>query len=109
MAAGNSNKASAEQLLNAGCDVNAVTTGGLTPLHLAADAGYVEVVALLLDKGANVSPIGVRRATYSFYSKAGCAPLTAGRRRDARSKRRSMTRFWATRPCTALRRTTTWP
>ncbi len=39
-------------LLEAGADVNATQAGGFTPLHQAAAAGKLDVVALLLENGA---------------------------------------------------------
>ena len=38
-----------------GADVNATTTKGRTPLHIAAVAGQKEVVELLIAKGADVN------------------------------------------------------
>ena len=37
----------------------------ITPLHLAAGKGYVEIVQALIKQGANLSPVGV----------SGCTPL----------------------------------
>ncbi|MGH9586312.1 MAG: ankyrin repeat domain-containing protein [Acidobacteriaceae bacterium] len=39
-------------LVEAGADVNAVQAGGFTPLHQAAAAGKVEIIAFLLEHGA---------------------------------------------------------
>jgi ankyrin repeat protein len=39
-------------LLEAGADVNAVQAGGFTPLHQAAAAGKLDMIALLLEHGA---------------------------------------------------------
>lgn len=47
--------------LDSGADVNTATEYGATPLLFAADRGNVEVVRLLLDRGANVN------ATDLFY------------------------------------------
>jgi len=44
-------------LLNDGADVNALTTDRLTPLHMAAQNGNIEIVTLLLDKKATINPI----------------------------------------------------
>lgn len=60
----------AERLLQLGADVNMPTADrGLTPLHLAAENACVEMVELLLDKGASV---GLRSAskTTAFYRAA---------------------------------------
>lgn len=43
----------AEELLNSGADINAVQEDGLTPLMLAAYSANLEIVNLLLVRGAN--------------------------------------------------------
>jgi ankyrin repeat protein len=43
----------ATQLLQHGADMNAVNNDGWTPLHTAAYAGYLDVVKVLLARGAN--------------------------------------------------------
>lgn len=47
-----------KRLLNDGMDVNAIAWGpkskGLTPLHLAAEGGHLEVMDELLERGANI-------------------------------------------------------
>lgn len=47
-----------KQLLDEGMDVNVITWGpkskGMTPLHLAAEGGYLEVMDELLERGANI-------------------------------------------------------
>ena len=56
--------AEAKLLLQIGADVNAVTSEGDSALHSAADIGNAELVALLLEAGANVktvSSVRVRR------------------------------------------------
>lgn len=47
-----------KRLLNDGMDVNSIAWGpkskGLTPLHLAAEGGHLEVMDELLERGANI-------------------------------------------------------
>lgn len=47
-----------KQLLNEGVDVNVAAWGrksqGVTPLHLAAEGGHLEVMDELLERGANI-------------------------------------------------------
>lgn len=40
-------------LINAGCPVNVFSNTGCTPLHIAAGAGHLELVRVLLMYGAN--------------------------------------------------------
>jgi len=42
-------------LLEYGADTNAVTRQGISPIHLAAQEGSVDLVSLLLTKNANVN------------------------------------------------------
>ncbi len=56
-AAGEGYTAIAEYLLDAGAEVSAAGTGGLTPLHLASGRGHNEVVELLLARGALVDAV----------------------------------------------------
>ena len=58
-AANNDERIIAKVLLEHGADVNHVSWNG-TPLHRAADWGYVEMVRLLLDHGAGVNATGYR-------------------------------------------------
>ncbi|XP_058788944.1 ankyrin-3-like [Phymastichus coffea] len=44
----------ATMLLNAGCNVNAETSAGETPLFLALKRGMIEVAGFLIERGANV-------------------------------------------------------
>ena len=41
--------------LDAGVDVNEESSTGLTPLHYAASSGHNDIVALLIERGANVN------------------------------------------------------
>jgi len=50
-------EAVAAALLESGADVNARARGGVTALHLAADAGDAGLVTLLLTRGAAVDPL----------------------------------------------------
>lgn len=47
-----------KRLLDEGMDVNVITWGsklkGVTPLHLAAEGGHLEVMDELLERGANI-------------------------------------------------------
>ena len=43
-----------KQLLDAGADVNSVDVNNDTPLHFAARGGYVELVQLLIERGARI-------------------------------------------------------
>jgi ankyrin repeat protein len=77
LAAGRGHGAIVTRLLAAGGNAAAVTTTGVQAIHLAADAGGVEAVRALLDKGADVN---VKDATH------GRTPLmfaTSKRRIDA--------------------------
>ncbi len=43
--------------------LNAVTEMGLSPLHLAAELGYLDIVKLLIEKGASVNAYDVKNMT----------------------------------------------
>lgn len=47
-------RATARRLVEHRADVNAIEEGGYTPLHQAADLGDVEMVRLLLERGARI-------------------------------------------------------
>ena len=52
-AKGRPNVSTAELLLSAGADINAMDNTGASPLYLACDGGKTEFVKLLLSRGAN--------------------------------------------------------
>ena len=52
-----------EMLLMAGVNVDTKTSGGYTPLLIAAGRGRTEVVKLLLDAGADVKAVGESKRT----------------------------------------------
>ena len=52
-AAGKGDVAAVAALLATGADVDAATDRGVTPLYIAAEQGYLELVKLLLERGAN--------------------------------------------------------
>lgn len=45
----------ATALLEYGADVNAQSRQGFTPIHLAADQGHTDIVALLIHNGADAN------------------------------------------------------
>jgi serine/threonine-protein phosphatase 6 regulatory ankyrin repeat subunit B len=55
--------ATARLLLNAGAAIDADDDFGVTPLHNATDHGHVELVELLLSRGADVNPRTARNET----------------------------------------------
>lgn len=55
-------------LLNAGADVEAISSNGWTPLHLACRYGYVAIARLLLDSGACVDRAGFYGWTELHYA-----------------------------------------
>jgi len=54
VASGNGKAAAVEYLSNAGADIEAVTDGGQTPLHIASQNGHVKCVQILLGYGAQI-------------------------------------------------------
>jgi ankyrin repeat protein len=68
-AADQGRKEVAELLISKNADINAETTQGSTPLHLAAQHGHKDVVELLISKGANVNAV----------NEAGMRPLMFAR------------------------------
>lgn len=56
-AVGHDEEAMAAFLIERGARVNARTSSGLTPLHMAAQNGNVPIITLLLDHRARINPI----------------------------------------------------
>ncbi|CAN6340739.1 unnamed protein product [Urochloa humidicola] len=54
---GTGSKAVVSLLLSHGADANKGDTGGIVPLHIAAERGFYEIAELLLSEGADVDPI----------------------------------------------------
>ena len=54
-------------LLEYGADTNAVTRQGISPIHLAAQEGSVDLVSLLLAKNANVNVCNKVEYSLSFF------------------------------------------
>lgn len=71
-------RASVEELVAGGADLNEQDENGWTPLNWAAGRGDVEVVGLLLDKGAEVFKVGRDQRTPYMIA------LAAGRQETAR-------------------------
>ena len=42
------------ELIKSGADINALSMDGTAPIHLAAAEGYIDVIKVLVEKGANV-------------------------------------------------------
>lgn len=59
----------ARLLIQQGADVNAVQTGGYTPLHQAAAAGQRELVVLLLESGADPHKLCDQGKTPGEYAR----------------------------------------
>lgn len=59
---------SARLLLDAGADPNARQQGGFTPLHAAAQNGYLDVSRLLLAHGAEPAPLNDQGRTPKDYA-----------------------------------------
>jgi ankyrin repeat protein len=71
-------RAAVEELVAGGADLNEQDENGWTPLNWAAGRGDVEVVRLLLDKGAEVFKVGRDQRTPYMIA------LAAGRQETAR-------------------------
>lgn len=69
------------RLLNQGADVNAVGGAGVTPLHLAASRGDLELVDLLVTHGAVASPMENGRSPADIAEERG-HPNVAARLRE---------------------------
>jgi ankyrin repeat protein len=69
-------------LLERGADVDAFNSAGLTPLHVAAERGEDEVVALLIERGADHVPDKLGRTALDLALKAPAAARTAARLRQ---------------------------
>lgn len=57
-------------LLEYGADTNAVTRQGISPIHLAAQEGSVDLVSLLLAKNANVNMCNKVKLVINFTQTA---------------------------------------
>jgi ankyrin repeat protein len=65
-------------LLDHGANVNAITSNGETPLHLALSDDMIEIVQLLLDNGANINAklnIRLAEGDTPFFRTIGCGDL----------------------------------
>ena len=51
----NNNDVISKMLIEAGAEVNVVQSGRISPLHLAAQHGNIELIIILLEQGADVS------------------------------------------------------
>ena len=56
-------------LLEYGADTNAVTRQGISPVHLAAQGGSVDLVSLLLTKNASVNMGNKVTHTHTVYTQ----------------------------------------
>ena len=77
LAAEGGEKSTAQILLRADADVNALTKDGRTPLLIAAENAHSEVVDLLLQNGADVTSQGSDKMTALHYvARSGDVALT---------------------------------
>jgi ankyrin repeat protein len=58
----------ARLLIDKGCELNVLNSFGESPLHLAAQLGYISIVRLLLDKGAKLYGGVIYSAVKSLHS-----------------------------------------
>jgi ankyrin repeat protein len=65
------NRAVVEAILDAGADVNALTSGGDTPLNFAIRRGNLELMQLLVERGAAVVKFGRKRYQPPLLAVAG--------------------------------------
>ena len=71
------NRAVVEATLDAGADVNALTSGGDTPLNFAIRRGNLELMQLLVERGAAVVKFGRKRYQPPLLAVAGAeVPLS---------------------------------
>ena len=70
----NGDIATTRELISQGANVNALDDPYKTPLSLAADAGRLQIVALLIQKGADVNGIPSSRTTSPLYAAASGEP-----------------------------------
>jgi ankyrin repeat protein len=71
----------ARMLIEARADVNATQEGGYTPLHAAAQNGDVELIDLLLDRGARLDARTAKGETPADLADAANHPMLAKRLR----------------------------
>jgi ankyrin repeat protein len=100
------NRAVVEAILDAGADINALTDEGNTPLNMAIRRGDLELVKVIVRRGAAVTKFGrkryrpplyvaaetempsvARRAIIEFLLKAGADPNAIGSRGDTTLKK----------------------
>lgn len=63
------NTDSAINLINSGqVDVNAKRKDGITALHIAAGRDQIEIIELLLSKGATINPLNVYQENPLFFA-----------------------------------------
>ena len=68
----------ASQLIKLGADVNLASFNGITPLHLAAAQGHVELVKELLDSGAEHDAITATGETATHFAAKNGYPDIVG-------------------------------
>ena len=69
-----STHATIEKLLNAGADVNFCNIDGITPIHMAAGRGDIDIINLLVKYGAYPNALDNEGYTPLHYLVAGCPP-----------------------------------
>jgi ankyrin repeat protein len=67
------------KLINSGCDANAKDEEGVSLLTLAASLGYLEIVRLLVDAGADVNQINRYAQTVDDYNPLSAAASKGNR------------------------------
>lgn len=58
-------------LLDKGTPIDALCASGTTPLHHAVQHGYVDIVGLLLERGADIHTLDMRGSNALIYAAAG--------------------------------------